>query len=322
VQDLLSQDEIDALLHGVDDGDVAVETAEPLSPSDVQRYDLTSQDRIVRGRMPSLERANERFGRQLRIGFRGLLRRGVDVNYEGMQIQKFGEYFNSLFVPTSINVVRIQPLPGVALMVMDARLVFLLVDNFFGGGRFNAKIEGREFTPAETLVVDKVLESMFADLQKAWSGLAAIKVSLLQKEVSPDAAGTYNTNDIAVICTFSVEFDISGGKLQLVMPYGMIEPIKDLVDRASTTDADARDNRWDSALKENIKDARVELNCKVAETEVSLREVIDLQAGDVIQIESPQPVLRAGDIPLFRVRMGSLKGNLALQVLTKLERPR
>jgi flagellar motor switch protein FliM len=319
VQDLLSQDEIDALLHGVSGGEVETEKVE--TPSDVQFYDLTSQDRIVRGRMPALERTNERFARQLRSGFRGLLRRGLDVNYEGMQIQKFGEYFNSLFVPTSINVVRLHPLPGLALVVMDARLVFLLVDNFFGGGRFHAKVEGREFTPAETLVVDKVLETIFSELQKAWGGLAAIKVNLLQKEVSPDAAGIYNVNDIAVISSFSIEFDVSGGKLHVVVPYGMIEPIKDLLDKSSMNEADVRDNRWELALKENIKDARVDLNCKVAEADVTLREVIDLDVGDVIPIDSPAPILRANNIPLFRVRLGALKGNLALQVLKKLPRP-
>jgi flagellar motor switch protein FliM len=319
VQDLLSQDEIDALLHGVSGGEV--ETEQEASSSEFQQYDLTSQDRIVRGRMPALERTNERFARQLRSGFRGLLRRGLDVNYEGMQIQKFGEYFNSLFVPTSINMVRLHPLPGLALIVMDARLVFLLVDNFFGGGRFHAKVEGREFTPAETLVVDKVLETIFSELQKAWGGLAAIKVNLLQKEVSPDAAGAYNTNDIAVISSFSIEFDVSGGKLHVVVPYGMIEPIKDLLDKSNMNEADARDNRWESALKENIKDARVDLNCKVAETEISLREVIDLDVGDVIPIDAPSPVLRANNIPLFRVRLGALKGNLALQVLKKIPRP-
>lgn len=317
MQDLLSQEEIDALLHGVSDG--AVEVEPPEAPAAVQAYDLSSQDRIVRGRMPALERTNERFARQLRTGFRGLLRRGLDIHYEGMQIQKFGEYYNSLFVPTSINVVRLNPLPGLALAVMDARLVFLLVDNFFGGGRFHARVEGREFTTAETLVIDRVLETLFAELQKAWG---AIKVQLLQKEASPDAGGVFDANDIAVISSFSVEFDVSGGKLHLVVPYSMIEPIKALLDRSSVSDADARDNRWELALRENIKDARVELSCKVAETEVSLREVIDLDVGDVIPIEAPEPVLRANGIPLFRVRLGALKGNLALEVANKIPRPK
>jgi len=218
-------------------------------------------------------------------------------------------------------VVRLQPLPGVGLVVLDARLVFRLVDNLFGGGRFHASIEGREFTQTETLVVDRVLETVFSELQKAWGGPEAVKVHLLQKEVSPDATGVYNANDIAVISSFSVEFDVSGGKLHLVVPYAMSEPIMDLFERSAVSEADARDNRWESALKENIQDAMVEIACQVAETDVSLREVIDLQVGDVIPIDVPEPILRANDVPLFRVRLGSLKGNLALQVLNKIQRP-
>ncbi|MFM7272227.1 MAG: FliM/FliN family flagellar motor switch protein, partial [Gammaproteobacteria bacterium] len=134
--------------------------------------------------------------------------------------------------------------------------------------------------------------------------------------------GSFNTNDIAVISSFSVEFDVSGGKLHIVVPYSMIEPIKDLLDRSNVAESDSHDNRWELALKENIKDARGQLNCTVAETEVSLREVIDLAVGDVIPIEAPDPVLSANEVPLFRVRLGSLKGNLALQVLNKLPRSR
>lgn len=319
MQELLSQEEIDALLHGVSDGEV--ELGREHAASEAQAYDLTTQDRIVRGRMPALERANERFARHLRTGFRGLLRRGLDLNYEGMQIQKFGEYFNSLFLPTSINVIRLQPLPGLGLLVLDAQLVFLLVDNFFGGGRFNSKLEGREFTPAEALVIDRVLETAFADLQKAWGGPEVVKVQLLQKEVSADATTTYNPNDIAVISTFGVDFDVSGGKLHLVVPYSMVEQIRELLERSAVTEADARDSRWEAALKENIKDAKIDLSCKVAETDISLREVIDLDVGDVIPIDAPLPMLRAGNIPLFSVRLGTLKGNLALQVLNKVKRP-
>ncbi len=312
MQDLLSQDEIDALLHGVSDGDVETETAE--ASDDFQRYDLASQDRVVRGRMPALERTNERFARQLKTGLRGLLRRGLDVSYEGMQVQKFGEYFNSLFVPTSINVVRLRPLPGVALLVMDSRLVFLLVDNFFGGGRFHAKVEGREFTPTETIVIERALETIFDQLQRAWGGLAAIQVQLLQKEVSPEATGIYNMNDIAVISSFSIEFDISGGQLHVVVPYGMIEPIKDLLDKSNVMEDETRDNRWERALSNRIQEAEVELNCIVARTEISLREVMELEPGDVIPVGIPNPVLKANDVPLYHVKLGRLKENLALQV--------
>ena len=154
VQDLLSQDEIDALLHGVDDG--LVETEADAEPGSVKSYDLTSQDRIVRGRMPTLEMINERFARYTRISMFNMLRRSADVAVGGVQVMKFGEYVHSLYVPTSLNLVKMKPLRGTALFILDAKLVFKLVDNFFGGDGRHAKIEGREFTPTELRVVRMV----------------------------------------------------------------------------------------------------------------------------------------------------------------------
>ena len=156
VQDLLSQDEIDALLHGVDDG--AIDTDVESEPGSIKSYDLTSQDRIVRGRMPTLEMINERFARYTRISMFNLMRRSADVAVGGVQVMKFGEYVHSLYVPTSLNLVKMKPLRGTALFILDAKLVFKLVDNFFGGDGRHAKIEGREFTPTELRVVRMVLD--------------------------------------------------------------------------------------------------------------------------------------------------------------------
>ena len=177
VQDLLSQDEIDALLHGVDDGLVQTDTA--AEPGSVKSYDLTSQDRIVRGRMPTLEMINERFARYTRISMFNMLRRSADVAVGGVQVMKFGEYVHSLYVPTSLNLVKIKPLRGTALFILDAKLVFKLVDNFFGGDGRHAKIEGREFTPTELRVVRMVLEQAFVDLKEAWQAIMEVNLSLI-----------------------------------------------------------------------------------------------------------------------------------------------
>src|SRR5690606_5838377 len=128
--DLLSQDEIDALLHGVDSG--AVDTEPPVSPDEARSYDLASQDRIIRGRMPTLERVNERFIRLWRIGLFNLIRRSADLSVRGIELVKFSEYMHSLYVPTNLNLIRFKPLRGTGLIVFEPRLVFSVVDNFFG----------------------------------------------------------------------------------------------------------------------------------------------------------------------------------------------
>ena len=153
MSDLLSQDEIDALLHGVDDVEEE-EVGGSDSDASTLEYDFSSQDRIVRGRMPTLEIVNERFARHMRVSLFNMMRRSAEVSINGIQMIKFGEYIHTLFVPTSLNMVRFRPLKGTGLITMEARLVFILVDNFFGGdGRYHAKIEGREFTPTERRII-------------------------------------------------------------------------------------------------------------------------------------------------------------------------
>ncbi len=318
MQDLLSQDEIDALLHGVDDGDV--ETEPDFVAGEARSYDLTSQDRIVRGRMPTLELINERFARYTRISLFNLLRRSADVAVGGIQVQKFGEYVHTLYVPTSLNMVKFRPLRGTALFIFDAKLVFKLVDNFFGGDGRHAKIEGREFTPTELRVVQMVLDKVFVDLKEAWKTIMPIDFEFINSEVNPSMANIVSPSEVVVVSTFHVELDGGGGDLHITVPYSMIEPIRETLDAGMQSDVDDIDDRWIGALQEDIKGARVTLNCRLAEREVPLRDILDLQVGDVIPIDMPETVqLTANGIPIFNTKVGSSKGNLALQVINRTE---
>lgn len=319
MQDLLSQDEIDALLHGVDDGDI--ETESDLDPGLVKTYDLTSQDRIVRGRMPTLEMINERFARYTRISMFNLLRRTADVSVGGVQIQKFGEYVHTLYVPTSLNMVKFRPLRGTGLIILDARLVFKLVDNFFGGDGRHAKIEGREFTPTELRVVQMVLNQAFIDLGEAWKAVYPINFEYIHSEVNPSLANIVSPSEVVVVSTFHIELDGGGGELHITMPYSMIEPIREVLDAGLQSDTDERDERWVKALREDILAAKIDLECDVASREILLRDIVDLKAGDVIPIDLPDfHVLTANGVPMFRTQLGQHNGNLALKVLEFIDR--
>ncbi len=313
MQDLLSQDEIDALLHGVDDGDI--ETEMDVDPGQISAYDLTSQDRIVRGRMPTLEMINERFARYTRISMFNLLRRTADVSVGGIQIQKFGEYVHTLYVPTSLNMVKFRPLRGTALVILDAKLVFKLVDNFFGGDGRHAKIEGREFTPTELRVVQMVLEQAFVDLCEAWKAVMPIEFEYINSEVNPSMANIVSPSEVVVVSTFHVELDGGGGELHITMPYSMIEPIREVLDAGLQTDSDEMDDRWVKALRADIMEARVDLECDVVRREITLRDIVDLKEGDVIPIEMPEfQVVTANGVPMFRSSLGQSRGNLALKI--------
>ncbi|MDD2055484.1 flagellar motor switch protein FliM [Pseudomonas putida] len=319
VQDLLSQDEIDALLHGVDDG--LVQTDNAAEPGSVKSYDLTSQDRIVRGRMPTLEMINERFARYTRISMFNMLRRSADVAVGGVQVMKFGEYVHSLYVPTSLNLVKIKPLRGTALFILDAKLVFKLVDNFFGGDGRHAKIEGREFTPTELRVVRMVLEQAFLDLKEAWQAIMAVNFEYINSEVNPAMANIVGPSEAVVVSTFHIELDGGGGDLHVTMPYSMIEPVREMLDAGFQSDLDDQDERWVKALREDVLDVAVPLSATVARRQLRLRDILHMQPGDVIPVELPDDlIMRANGVPSFKVKLGSHKGNLALQVIEPIER--
>ncbi len=320
--DLLSQDEIDALLHGVDDVDDVDETIEDDSSGAVS-FDFSSQDRIVRGRMPTLELINERFARHMRISLFNMLRKTAEVSINGVQMMKFGEYQNTLYVPTSLNMVRFRPLKGTALVTMEARLVFILVENFFGGdGRFHAKIEGREFTPTERRIIQLLLKVVFEDYKEAWSPVMGVEFEYLDSEVNPSMANIVSPTEVIVVSSFHIEVDGGGGDFHVVMPYSMVEPIRELLDAGVQSDKMETDVRWSSALREEIMDCPVNFRVNLLEKDISLRDLMDLQPGDVIPIEMPEhATMFVEDLPTYRVKMGRAEEKLAIQISEEIERP-
>lgn len=317
--DLLSQDEIDALLHGVDDGEIETEAVDNDFEQGARPYDFTSQERIVRGRMPTLEMINERFARYFRISLFNFLRRSAEISVAGIQVQKFSEFIQGLFVPTNLNIIRMSPLRGRALVVMEPRLVFTAVDNFFGGGGlFYNKVEGREFTPTEMRVIRLVLEMIFKDLHEAWKPVMELQFEYMNSEVNPQFANIVSPSEIVVISTIHVELDGGGGDVNIAMPYSMIEPIRELLD-AVTSDRGEVDGNWQESLRNEIMRSEVEMSSVLVQKTMTLREVMKLQAGDVIPVEMPEKVvLNAEDVPVLKGKLGLSDGNYAIQILEKI----
>ncbi|PIE24552.1 MAG: flagellar motor switch protein FliM [Neptuniibacter caesariensis] len=323
VKDLLSQDEIDALLHGVDDGDVDTSEEVEVEEGDVRAYDLASHERIVRGRMPTLEMINERFARYTRISLFNLLRRAADVTVGGVQVMKYGDYIHTLYVPTSMNLIRVNPLRGTALFIMDAKLVFKLVDNFFGGDGRHAKIEGREFTPTETRLIHKALQQFFLDLEEAWSPVKELSFEHLGHEMNPAMANVINPTEVVVVSTFQVDLEGGSGEFHVAMPYAMLEPIRDLLVSGFQNSEDEKDERWQVALQRDILMAGLPLEMTLAQQEMTLRDVVDLQAGDVIPIELPEMFeLKANKVPVYNCTLGVSRGNLAVKIVNQIVRPK
>ncbi len=314
--ELLSQDEIDALLHGVDDGEVETENDLELQDGVAREFDFASHDRIIRGRMPTLEMINERFARSFRISLFNMLRRSAEISVSGVQMVKFSEYLHSMFVPTSLNIVKIHPLRGSALCVFDPKLVFILVDNFFGGTGRHAKIEGRDFSATEQRVISMVLNDAFTDLKNAWKPVLEVDFEFVNMEVNPQFANIVSPTEVVVVSTFHVELDGGGGDFMVTIPYSMVEPIRDLLDAGIASDTSDKDERWIISLREEIKMAEVEISCKLAEVVLPLAEVVELKEGDILPINMPELVtIRAEDIPILRGKLGESHGNKAIKIV-------
>jgi flagellar motor switch protein FliM len=311
--DVLSQDEIDALLHGVDSGAVATETE--AAPGEARSYDFANQVRIVRGRMPTLEMINERFARLFRTSLFNMLRRAPEISVAPVKMLKFSEYVHTLHVPTSLNLVRIHPLRGTGLVVLDPKFVFAVVDNFFGGnGRF-AKIEGREFTATESRVIHMLLKQMFSDVKEAWSHVARLEIEYLNSEINPHFANIVSPTEIVVITSFHIELDGGGGDVHITMPYAMIEPLRELLDAGVASDRVEHDERWMHALKEEIEDAEVELSTILGRARITMQQLMDMQVGDVIPCDfTGRATVMAEEVPIFRGAFGVSHGQQAVQI--------
>ncbi|MCK4840637.1 MAG: flagellar motor switch protein FliM [Methylococcales bacterium] len=315
--DLLSQDEIDALLHGVDDGHVETEIEE--DDGTTKNYDFNSQERIVRGRMPTLEMVNERLARYFRISLFNFLRRSAEISISGIQVQKFSEYIQSLFVPTNLNVVRFSPLKGRALIVIEPRLVFTAVDNFFGGGgKFYNKVEGREFTATEMRVIQLILDLLFKDLKEAWKPVMEIELDYLSSEVNPQFANIVSPSEIVVVSTIHVELEGGGGDINIAMPYTMIEPIRELLD-AMSSDRGEIDGTWQENLRKEVLRSEVSVNSMLVEKSMTIKDVMNFKKGDVIPFDMPEIVdVEAEEVPVFKGKVGLSDGNYAIQITEKI----
>lgn len=315
MNDLLSQDEIDALLHGVDSGTVATEQ-EPTNPGEARTYDFASQDRIIRGRMPTLEMVNERFARLWRIGLFNLIRRSAEISVRGIELTKFGDYLHSLYVPTNLNLIRFKPLRGTGLVVFEPTLVFAVVDNFFGGdGRYPTRIEGREFTATEMRVIHLMLKQTFTDLKEAWGPVMNADFEYINSEINPHFANIVSPREYVVVTRFHVELDSGGGDIHITLPYSMLEPIRELLDAGIQSDRNDRDESWAIMLREQLDTAEVELSSVLAKRTLSLRDLTSLKVGDILPIELNKKVpLCVEGIPVFTGEFGVANERNAIKI--------
>lgn len=306
-EQFLSQDEIDALL---DSPDQPPEEAVSDSGDSPRSYDFARPERIVRGRMPTLELMHERFARNLRAGIFNFMRRNPEVSVGPVGVGKYSAFLNELAVPTSINVMRVSPLQGNALLIIEPKLVFAIIDLMFGGnGKFQNRIEGREFSATEQRIIQRLIELICTEYRQAWEGVHPIRLEHLRSEMQPQFANVATPTEIVVTARFDIDLDGNGGAIQFCIPYVVLEPIRELLFSTLNAGTDKSDRGWHSALSQEIRPTEVELIAEIASAELTLGELINLSVGDIVTIDHfPRACVRVGEVPIFEGRHG-LSGN-------------
>jgi len=315
---VLSQEEVDALLRGVSDGEIETEAEYIADDSGIVAYDLTSQERIIRGRMPTLDIINQRFSRLFRNNLSSALRKVLDVSAVSTDTVKFGEFVKSLPVPASLHIFKIEPLRGFALLVAESKLVFALVDTFFGGtGESKMKIEGRDFTAIEQRMIKKVVLMVLEDMEQAWKPVHNVRMSFVRSEVNPQFAAIVPPTDVVVVVMFEIELDQINGTLTVCLPYSTIEPIIGKLRAGFQSDQLEVDQTWIRRLKQRLSESSVEVVAELSKTKVLSRDFINMKAGDVITLDNDvddEMTISVGGITKFMGVPGVVKGNKAVKL--------
>jgi len=318
VANILSQEEVDALLRGISGGEIETETVDLQGLSDVMTYDLTSQDRIIRGRMPTLEMTNEKFARMFRTTLSSMLRKVTSVSAVSTSMVKFGEFLKSIPVPTSMHLVKLDPLRGGALIIVESKIIFMLVDIIFGGSGRNAfKIEGREFTAIESNIIKKVILSALGDIERAWQSLIELKITYQRSEINPQFVQLVPPTDVVIVSTFEIEVEYSSGTISLCIPYSTLEPLRDRLQAGYQSEQLDVDKKWINRFKGGLLASKVDLTARLGSTEINASEVINLKKGDVIPLSKciVDPInIYVEGVNKFRGRPVIYKGNQAIQI--------
>lgn len=315
MSDFLSQDEVDSLLRGVtgEEADAAPEAEDKTQP---RPYNVASNERIVRGRMPTMEVINERFARMLRVSLFNLVRRTAEISVGQVRVVKFVDFIRNLVLPTNMNLVQAKPLRGNALFIFEPNLVFLIVDTMFGGdGRFHSRVEGREFTQTEHRIIQNMLAAVFEAYTKAWEPVYPLEFEFVRSELNPQFANIATPNELVVVSSFEIGFNEIGGAINICLPYSMIQPIRELLFSAMQGDHLSADKNWNNLMARQIKSAEIELVALLGEAKLTVEDVMKIREGDIIPLHIAENITATvNDVPVMECKYGIFNDQYAIRV--------
>ncbi len=314
-QQILSQDEVDALLQGITGESQKLEQEEA-PVGGIRDYDIASQERIVRGRMPTMEIINERFARNIRIGLFNFIRRSPEISVGAIKVQKYSAFLREIVVPTNFNIVSVKPLRGSGLIVCDPTLVFAVIDSLFGGnGKFHTRIEGRDFSPTEQRIINRLVDVIREEYKKAWHGIYPVELEYQRSEMQPQFANVATPSEIIVATSFTLEIGDTSGTIHFCIPYATLEPIRDVLYSTVQGDSIGTDRRWVKLLTHQIQAAEVDLVVELGKAPANVEQLLALKPGDFIELDlEPLVQAKVDGVPVFECQYGTSNGKYAIKI--------
>jgi len=314
-ESFLSQEEVDALLEGVT-GESQKTVEEAAEHGEVRAYNISSQERIVRGRMPTMEIVNERFTRNLRVGLFNFIRRSPEISVGPVTVQRYSAFLRELAVPTNFNIVAIRPLRGSGLIVCEPALVFGVIDTLYGGiGKFQTRIEGRDFSATEQRVINRLVEVITAEYKKAWKGIYPLELDYQRSEMQPQFANIATPSEIVISTSFQLEIGDITGAIHFCFPYSTLEPIRDVLYSSTQGDSIEVDRRWVNVLTREIQAAEITLVAELAKADATIAQLLAMKKGDFIELDR-QPKIQAtvDGVPVFECQYGTHNAKYAIRI--------
>lgn len=316
MSDVLEQAEVDALLKGVSTG--SVDTTPQPAPGEARGFELASQARVLRGRLPVLEAMNERMARQLRGSLHTLTHQPVDVSVGAVGGARYGDYMAGLASPTSLNLIRLLPLPGTGLVVFESQLLSGLTDLYYGGACRAKRPEGRELSPSELHMAESLLALVQSAMVAGWEPLLEARIECVRSDTSPAFVNIAAPNETLVVSRFAVDIDGKGGQIHIVLPYAMVEPVNDVLRASVLTEdheSDAMHARWSTVLRNELEEAEVDLVTVLGTARQTVGGLLDLRPGDVIPCDfDGRATVLANGMPLFWGELGQQRGRQVVRI--------
>ena len=313
-QQILSQDEVDALLQGITGESQKLEPEE-IPHEAIRDYNIGGQERIVRGRMPTMEIVGERFARNIRLGMFNFIRKSPEVSIGGTKVIKYSAFLREIVVPTNFNIVQIKPLRGSGLIVCDPSLVFAVIDALYGGnGKYHTRIEGRDFSPTEMRVIQRLVDCIITEYRKAWAGIYPLELEYQRSEMQPQFCNVASPNEVVVASSFTLEVGETSGTVHICLPYSTLEPIRDVLYSAMQGEGEP-DRRWIKLLRSQLQSADLPIVAELATARATVEQLLSYKPGDFIELDL-QPMIQAkvDGVPVFDCSYGTSNGRNAIKI--------